>query len=204
MKVLYKNFPESPGVYIMKDARGEILYIGKAVNLRRRVSSYFTRPLDGRMSRMVSRIRRIAHKKTGSALEALVLEAELIKKHQPPFNILEKDDKSFLYVIITKDAFPRVLLLRGKEASEKKIEVRNVFGPFVSARAQRSAPYHQKNISMEHARTGKNGKTAVLRLSARALSGNVHRRRGRKGIREKYPESRVVPFGKNGSRCEKP
>ena len=139
MKVLYKNLPESPGVYIMKDRRGEILYIGKAVNLRRRVSSYFTRPLDGRMSRMVSRIRRVAHKKTGSALEALVLEAELIKKHQPPFNILEKDDKSFLYVIITKDAFPRILLLRGKEASEKKIEARNVFGPFVSAHALKEA-----------------------------------------------------------------
>lgn len=139
MESLYKRFPESPGVYIMKDARGEILYIGKAVNLKRRVSSYFTRPLDGRMSRMVSRIQSIAYKRTDSALEALILESTLIKKHQPPFNILEKDDTSFLYVGITNEEFPRVMLVRGKKLPEKRENFKSVFGPFVSSRSLREA-----------------------------------------------------------------
>lgn len=111
---LYKKLPETPGVYLMRDAKGKLLYIGKAGNLRRRVSSYFLRPHDARIERLVSHIAKINHKNTDSALEALILESALIKKHQPPFNIREKDDKSFLYVGVTKEDFPRVLLMRGK------------------------------------------------------------------------------------------
>jgi excinuclease ABC subunit C len=108
----YKKLPDSPGVYIMKDAVGHILYVGKAGNLRRRVSSYFERPHDVRIETLVSKIARIDHEKTDTALEALILEAELIRKFRPPFNVKEKDDKSFLYVGITREKFPRVLLVR--------------------------------------------------------------------------------------------
>lgn len=111
---LYKNMPETPGVYIMKGAKNEVLYIGKAGNLRRRVSSYFMRPHDLRIQRMVSEIKKIDRIQTETAIEALILEAELIKKYMPPFNIRETDDKSFLYVEITKEKFPRVLLVRGR------------------------------------------------------------------------------------------
>jgi excinuclease ABC subunit C len=134
MEKLYIKLPDTPGVYLMKDSRGHILYIGKAGNLHRRVSSYFLKPQDYRISRLISEVRKIDYFKTDTALEALILEAALIKKYQPPFNIREKDDKSFLYVEITKEKFPRVLLVRGKDPVRGKR-----FGPFVDAGSLREA-----------------------------------------------------------------
>ena len=124
----YKSFPETPGVYIMKDGARRVLYVGKAGNLRRRVSSYFERPHDARIATLVGKIKKIECQKTDTMLEALILEAELIKKYLPPFNVREKDDKSFLYVEITKEKFPRVLLVRRKDNADGMR-----FGPFVSA-----------------------------------------------------------------------
>jgi excinuclease ABC subunit C len=118
----------------MKDARGSVLYVGKAANLRRRVSSYFLRPHDTRIQKMVSEIRAVETRETDSALEALVLEAELIKKEFPPYNIREKDDKSFLFVEITKEKYPRVLIVRGKSTQGGER-----FGPFVSSSSLREA-----------------------------------------------------------------
>ncbi|MCL4404247.1 excinuclease ABC subunit UvrC [Patescibacteria group bacterium] len=132
--IIYSNLPDTPGVYIMKDAAGKILYVGKAVNLKRRVSSYFLRPHDARIDGLVRRINKIEHRHTDTGLEALILEAALIKKHQPPWNVLEKDDKSFLYVEITKEKFPRVLLVRGKDKPNGKR-----YGPFTSAASVREA-----------------------------------------------------------------
>ena len=135
MKVFeYKNLPELPGVYLMKDKNRRIIYIGKAGNLRRRVSSYFLKAHDSRISKMVSEIKTIDFLVTSNALEALVLEARLVKQKSPPYNIKEKDDKSFLYIEITDEDFPRVLLVRGKS---KIIGER--FGPFTSASSAREA-----------------------------------------------------------------
>jgi len=100
---LYKKLPESPGVYLMRGKKRKILYIGKAGNLKRRVSSYFSRPLEYRLQKMVNEIKRIDFKRTDTSLEALILESQLIKKYKPPFNVREKDDKSFLYVEFTKE-----------------------------------------------------------------------------------------------------
>jgi excinuclease ABC subunit C len=131
---MYKNFPLTPGVYLMKDGAGKILYVGKAGNLRRRVSSYFLRPHDARIQELVRQIKKIDYHETDTTIEALILEAELIKKYSPPFNIREKDDKSFLYVEFTKEKFPRVLLVRGKSEAHGKR-----FGPFTSATSARVA-----------------------------------------------------------------
>jgi excinuclease ABC subunit C len=109
-----KNLPQSPGVYFFKDDKGEIMYIGKATNLRSRVGSYF-RNGDNRgewIAMMVSQIETIDFQETESVLEALILESNLIKKHQPKYNTKEKDDKSFAYFLITKEEFPRVLIVR--------------------------------------------------------------------------------------------
>jgi excinuclease ABC subunit C len=130
----YKKLPDTPGVYIMKDGDGRVLYVGKAGNLRRRVSSYFERPHDVRIETLVSKIVEIDHEKTDTALEALILEAELIRKFVPPFNVREKDDKSFLYFGITKEKFPRVLLVRGNAGFSG-----TTFGPFTSASSAREA-----------------------------------------------------------------
>ncbi len=134
MFFMYKNFPETPGVYIMKGEDARVLYVGKASNLKRRVGSYFMRSHDARIEHLVSQIRLIEYKKTESVLEALMLESELIKKYQPPFNVREKDNKSFLYVEFTQEDFPRVLLVRGRSNVEGER-----FGPFVSASDAREA-----------------------------------------------------------------
>lgn len=137
MKKLYENLPETPGVYFMKDGEGKLLYIGKAANLKKRVSSYFLRPHEARIQRLVSLIRDVTYKRADTALEALILEAELIKKHQPPFNVLEKDDKTFLYIEITKEELPRVLLVRGKDL--RKDSATRRYGPFTSSSNARQA-----------------------------------------------------------------
>ena len=153
----YKLLPETPGVYLMKDAAGKILYVGKAGNLRRRVSSYFERPHlrqgyggqahDVRIQTLVARIAAIDHRDTETAIEALILEAELIKKLSPPFNVKEKDDKSFLSIEILKEKFPRVLLVRGRDSAKSSVgQGRDIagkkgkrFGPFTSASSAREA-----------------------------------------------------------------
>lgn len=132
----YQHLPETPGVYLMAGKHGEILYIGKAGNLKRRVSSYFLRPHEYRIQKLASEIKKINFKRTDTALEALILESTLIKKHQPPFNVLLKDDKSFPYVEITNEPFPRVLLTRGHDAKNPK---HTYFGPFTSAGNLREA-----------------------------------------------------------------
>lgn len=143
---LYRDLPDGPGVYLMRDAKNRVIYVGKAGNLKRRVSSYFLRPLEARLEKLVREVKKIDYKKTGSAVEALILEARLIKKYKPTYNIKEKDDRSFLYAEFTREKYPRVLLKRG---SEKVLGER--FGPFTSAQSARQAlkilrrifPFHQ-------------------------------------------------------------
>jgi len=112
------KLPDSPGVYFFKSGR-KILYIGKATSLRDRVRSYFSTSLgDARSSAIVAMIeeaKSISWQKTDSVLEALILEANLIKRHQPKYNTDEKDDKSYNYLVITKEEYPRVLVIRGRE-----------------------------------------------------------------------------------------
>lgn len=133
---LQKNtIPDTPGVYLFKSGR-TILYIGKATSLRSRVRSYFTSQIrDVRsplIEKMVEEAKKIEIVETDSVLEALILEAHLIKKHQPTYNSKEKDDKSFNYIVITDEVFPRVLSVRGKdlETQFRKTKTKYFFGPF--------------------------------------------------------------------------
>ncbi len=140
--VVIKNdrLPPAPGVYFMKDATGELLYIGKATSLRTRVSSYFLRPQDPRIASMVAKIRRIDYEETPTAVEALLLEAKLIKKFQPPYNVDEKDDKSFVHLVFTRESFPKPVLIRGHELVRMpKKQFLRTFGPFSSAASVRAA-----------------------------------------------------------------
>ncbi|MDE2018982.1 MAG: UvrB/UvrC motif-containing protein [Patescibacteria group bacterium] len=158
----YKKLPETPGVYLMKDTGGKILYVGKAGNLRRRVSSYFERPHDVRIEKLVSKIASIDFEETDSTLEALIREARLIRELTPPFNVKEKDDKSFLYIEITKEKFPRVLLARGHDVGtgNRKPGTGNLFGPFTSATGAREALRILRRIFpwSTHETEGKSGK----------------------------------------------
>jgi len=136
------KLPDSPGVYFFKSRR-KILYIGKATSLRDRVRSYFSTGLgDARSSVIVAMIeeaKSISWQKTDSVLEALILEANLIKRHQPKYNTDEKDDKSYNYLIITKEDFPRVLVVRGRELFSslfaKRYSLVATYGPYPQGRS---------------------------------------------------------------------
>lgn len=126
----------------MKNAAGKIIYVGKATSLRDRVGSYFTQPHDRRIESLVAEISDIDYKKTPTVIEALILEANLIKKYFPKYNVKEKDDKSFLYVAFTNEKFPRIILLRGHELEKiknSKDKIKKLFGPFTSASSLRAA-----------------------------------------------------------------
>jgi len=128
-----QNLPDQPGVYLFKKG-SQILYIGKATSLRDRVKSYFANDLIATrgplLVDMVSLSNKIDFVVTDSVLEALILEASLIKKYQPKYNTKEKDDKSYNYVVITKEDFPRVLIVRGRELDKVDYQILEKFGPF--------------------------------------------------------------------------
>lgn len=130
IKERIKTFPDSPGVYVMKDVSGNIIYIGKATSLKKRVSSYFCRALGDKTEKLVGEIYHIGFTKTANVLEALILEANLISKYKPLYNIKLKDDKSFVNIIITKEAYPRIYVLRPTEM--EKISPKYIFGPYLS------------------------------------------------------------------------
>jgi len=128
-----KKLPGRPGVYIMHDARDEIIYVGKAISLKNRVRQYFqtSRNKGPKIEQMVQRICRFEYIVTGSELEALVLESNLIKEHRPKYNTMLKDDKSYPFIKVTVgEAFPRVVFSRNMKKDKSRY-----FGPFTSAGA---------------------------------------------------------------------
>jgi len=145
------KLPKSPGVYKFYDKKGNLLYVGKAASLCDRVKSYFTNGQirDPRLHLMISQITKVKYQTTDSVLEALILEANLIKKLQPKFNVREKDDKSFVYVFISKEKFPTIELIRETDLI-KKTKPLFLFGPFTSKKEMQTVlkiirkifPYH--------------------------------------------------------------
>ena len=135
-KTFLKTLTEKPGVYRMIDAEAKVLYVGKARNLRNRVSSYFRASgLQTKTMAMVSKIETIDVTATNSETEALLLEQSLIKSETPPYNILLRDDKSYPYIHLSSaDKFPRLALHRGKKSKKGEF-----FGPYPSAYAVRES-----------------------------------------------------------------
>lgn len=137
-----KNLPDAPGVYYFLGAREKVLYIGKATSLRDRVRSYFRDDLLHARGKhildMVALATDMTWKTTDSVLEALILEAAEIKKHQPPYNTNDKDDKSWNYVVVTDEEFPVVRTERSRalhNSGQDRKRYRYVFGPFTSGAA---------------------------------------------------------------------
>jgi excinuclease ABC subunit C len=119
--------PEGPGVYQFQDARGKVLYVGKAKQLRRRVLSYFSRQLEPRLAGMLTRAKRLEFVVTATEVEALILENRLIKRHRPRYNVLLRDDKTYPYVkLTTGEAWPRAHLTR-----RVLDDGHSYFGPFL-------------------------------------------------------------------------
>jgi excinuclease ABC subunit C len=129
-----KRLPNQPGCYIYRDAKEEVLYVGKALSLKNRVRSYFqdsTRH-GPRIERLVTKVQDVEWIVVDSELEALVLECNLIKKYRPPYNVRLRDDKSYPYIVVTKEKFPRVMFTRRSRHDGGKY-----FGPYASAFAVR-------------------------------------------------------------------
>ena len=152
--------PEHPGVYRYYNKDGQLIYVGKAKNLKKRVSSYFTKShSDRKTRRMVSEIARIEFSLVNSEFDALLLENSFIKSQQPRYNILMRDDKSYPYVVLTKEPFPRIFPTR-----QKRNDGSTYFGPYASVKAMnnvlelirklykvRTCKYHlsQENIAAQ-------------------------------------------------------
>ena len=149
-----KDLPKNPGVYKFIDKDGVVLYVGKATELKNRVKSYFSKDLINTRGPaildMVTQADRVDCIKTDTVLEALILEAELIKKLQPKYNVKEKDDKSFLCVVITKEDLPKVLTVRKKDIDLKNktakilrgkrtIKIDTWYGPFTNSQSLKIA-----------------------------------------------------------------
>ncbi len=133
IKELIKVLPEKPGVYQFFSSDNIIIYVGKAKNLKKRVSSYFTKTHDSGKTRiLVSKIVDIKHIVVETEMDALLLENNLIKKYQPRYNVLLKDDKTFPYICIKNERFPRVFLTRNVYKDGSKY-----FGPYTSVRMTR-------------------------------------------------------------------
>ncbi len=124
-----KTLPNSPGVYIFKNANGAEIYIGKAKNLKNRVGSYFSGSVFGKTREMLKEAESLDFIKVNSEFESLLLEARMVRSIMPKYNIELKDDKSPLYIGITKEKYPRIVTLRKKEIGEK-FEIRCLYGPF--------------------------------------------------------------------------
>ncbi|MCF6276678.1 MAG: GIY-YIG nuclease family protein [Candidatus Magasanikbacteria bacterium] len=136
IKKKIQNLPDKPGIYLFYCVKKQLIYVGKATSLKSRVRSYFAGQRTSRpIEELIHEVKNIKYKQTDSVLEAVILEAIYIKKYEPKYNVKGKDDKSWNYIIFTKDEFSRVLTLRQhtfKQFSEKEIKKKylKIFGPF--------------------------------------------------------------------------
>ena len=125
-----KLVPKKPGCYLMYNAKGEVIYVGKAKILANRLKSYFTGSHDAKTTRMVMDIDTFEYIITSSELEAFILELNLIKEHRPRYNIMLMDDKSYPYIYITDEEHPRILTTRSHKNPKGKL-----LGPYPNAKA---------------------------------------------------------------------
>ena len=132
IKEIIKNLPEKPGVYRYFSKEKELIYVGKAKDLRKRVTSYFSRleSLDTKTRKLVSQIETIEYTIVNTEFDALILENTLIKEHQPKYNILLRDDKTYPYILLTNERFPRIVTTRKVEKG-----LGTYFGPYTSVGA---------------------------------------------------------------------
>lgn len=127
-----KKLPDSPGVYLMKDRENKVIYVGKAASLRDRVSQYFRGQESPKTMMLIRNLEDFEYIVTGTEVEALVLESNLIKEHRPRYNVRLRDDKAYPYIKITNDEYPRICIARRREPDGAQY-----FGPYPGSRAVR-------------------------------------------------------------------
>ncbi|MFA5155236.1 MAG: GIY-YIG nuclease family protein [Patescibacteria group bacterium] len=132
LKDKLKTIPKQPGIYFWLDKHGQILYVGRATSLKNRLSQYFQKNINPRIAEMVAQAGDIKYEATDTLLEAIILEAYNIKKYWPKYNIVDRDDRSFIYVVIPKQEFTKPLIVRGNDLKKFPASRAKVFGPYQS------------------------------------------------------------------------
>ncbi len=132
LSTIAKSAPKKPGVYFWLDNKGTVLYVGRATSLKARLSQYFQKGIDTRIAEMVASASDLRYEETDTLLEAIILEAANIKKYWPKYNIVDRDDRSFIYVVIPKKEFTRPIIIRGHELQKFPVGSAHVFGPYQS------------------------------------------------------------------------
>ncbi|QQG52844.1 MAG: GIY-YIG nuclease family protein [Candidatus Falkowbacteria bacterium] len=132
LSTVAKSAPKQPGVYFWRDKKGNVLYVGRATSLKARLSQYFQNGISSRIAEMVAAAADLRWETTDNLLEAIILEATNIKKYWPKYNIVDRDDRSFIYVVIPKKEFARPIIIRGHELKKFPAGTAQVFGPYQS------------------------------------------------------------------------
>ena len=132
LKAKLKTVPKKPGVYFWLNKAGKVLYVGRATSLKSRLSQYFQKDIDRRIAEMVDQAVNIKYEVTDNLLEAIILEAKNIKKYWPKYNIKDRDNRSFIYVVIPKIVFSRPLIVRASDLKKFPASRAKVFGPYQS------------------------------------------------------------------------
>ena len=193
LKNKISKFSSVTGVYVFCDARKKIIYVGKATNLKSRVASYFTLtslnpPLirgEGKGGRpieqMIGEVADIEVQETDSVLEALILEANLIKKHQPKYNVLGKDDKSFSYFLITREEFPRLLIVRKTEIEEFQISNLKFQNKLKNQKIRENSKFKIQNSSLYGPYTSKKQMEVALKIIRKIFPFHFNKQQTEKG-----------------------
>jgi excinuclease ABC subunit C len=132
LSTIAKSAPKQPGVYFWRDAKGTVLYVGRATSLKQRLSQYFQKDIDSRIAEMVNTASDLGWIVCDSLLEAIIQEAKYIKKYWPKYNIKDRDNRSFIYVVISNDKYPKPIIVRGQDLKKFPEDKNKVFGPYQS------------------------------------------------------------------------
>lgn len=132
LKYKVKNAPKTPGVYFWIGKNKEILYVGRATSLKNRLSQYLQSGVEPRIAEMVSLAEDLRFEEASTLLEAIILEAKYIKKYWPKYNVKDRDDRSFIYLVIPKEDFAKPIIIRGRDLSKFPTNKADVFGPYQS------------------------------------------------------------------------
>ena len=132
LKVVAKQAPSQPGVYFWRDKLGQVLYVGRATSLKNRLSQYFLKDIDSRIAEMTNHATDLSWIVADSLLEAIILEAKYIKEYWPKYNIKDRDNRSFIYIVIPSDDYPKPIIIRGQDLKKFPESKNKIFGPYQS------------------------------------------------------------------------
>lgn len=139
LKTKAQSAPSSPGVYYWYNQEQVVIYVGRAMNLRNRLSQYFLKNINSKTAEMMSLASNLKYQETETLLDSIILEAREIKKYWPKYNIVDRDDRSFLYVVIPKTDYPKPIIVRGTDLQKFPLGQNQVFGPYQSYHLLKSA-----------------------------------------------------------------